>query len=91
MGEQTEVAMWQMNIFSPALPHCCLGNIMNNRPSHLDLLLAVSGNLTHAVSMGKICLLAVALAGLSCCLSQAQLQLEKHPDETKGGSFRLHL
>lgn len=50
MGEQTEVAMWQMNIFSPALPHCCLRNIMNNRPSHLDLLLAVSGNLTHAQS-----------------------------------------
>lgn len=50
MGEQTEVAMWQMNVFSPALPHCCLGNIMNNRPSHLDLWLAVSGNFTHAQS-----------------------------------------
>lgn len=27
-----------------------LGNIRNNRPSHLDLLLAFSGNLTHAQS-----------------------------------------
>lgn len=90
MGAQTELLLWQMNILSPALSLCCLGNVMNNRASHLDLLLAVSGNLTHAQpSMGAICLLSVALAGLPCCSSQAKLQLETHPDETKGGSLKL--
>lgn len=51
MGEQTEVVMWQMSIFNPAFTyHCCLWSIIINRPSHLDLLLAVSENLNHTQS-----------------------------------------